>query len=245
LRRKLFFVLICVAVLVAALVLAYVFFPSSQVLRREYVGGKYQCRIEITGEDPEGFDVGRIFYVKNGVEHRGYWGENFRGTLGWIKNNTAESAVFLNWWDYGHMIVGYAERDSVSKNPSNEALVSVGDPSEFKELDDHGIIVDVAKALTATDENETLATMDEYNATYVLVAAIDGKGKVGWLFNFAGRNFIDYYNSSWIPKLPFDEDMYNELGKQIVLCRILSNAQIPGLTRVYSDGNFTICRRSS
>jgi hypothetical protein len=88
--------------------------------------------------------------------------------------------------------------------------------------------------------------MDEYNATYVLVAAIDGKGKVGWLFNFAGRNFTDYYNSSWIPtKLPFDANMYNELGKQMVLCRILSNTQIPALTRVHSDGNFTIYRRSS
>jgi asparagine N-glycosylation enzyme membrane subunit Stt3 len=231
------------AVLVVAGVLAIAFWLPGTV---EYVGGKYQCRIEITGQDPRGFKVGRIFYAKDGVEHRGYWGENMRNTLDWIRNNTPGNAVFLNWWDYGHMIVGYAERESVSKNPSEEALISVIDPSDFPELDSHTIIVDVAKALTTADENETLATMSKYNATYILVAADDGKGKAGWLFNFAGLNYSAYYNYSWQPtNLPFDANQYNELGRQTVFCRILSNAQIYGLTQVYTNENFTIYKRSN
>jgi len=231
------------AVLVVAGVLAIAFWLPGTV---EYVGGKYQCRIEITGQDPRGFKVGRIFYVKDGVEHRGYWGENMRNTLDWIRNNTPGNAVFLNWWDYGHMIVGYAERESVSKNPSQEALISVSDPSDFPELDSHTIIVNVAKALTTTYENETLATMSKYNATYILVAADDGKGKAGWLFNFAGLNHSAYYNYSWQPtNLPFDANQYDELGRQTVFCRILTNAQIYGLTQVYANENFTIYKRSN
>jgi asparagine N-glycosylation enzyme membrane subunit Stt3 len=231
------------AVLVVAGVLAIAFWLPGTV---EYVGGKYQCRIEITGQDPRGFEVGKIFYVKDGVEHRGYWGENMRNTLDWIRNNTPGNAVFLNWWDYGHMIVGYAERESVNKNPSQQALISVIDPSDFPELDNHTIIVDVDKALTTADENETLAAMSKYNATYILVAAEDGKGKAGWLFNFAGLNYSAYFNYSWQPtNLPFDANQYNELGRQTVFCRILSNAQIYGLTQVYTNENFTIYKRSN
>jgi hypothetical protein len=240
LRDKWFFVLALAAVLVVAVAAAHLF-----ILRgSETVGGKYQARIEIVEKDQRGFDVGKIFYIKDGAEHSGYWGANMRSVLEWIRNSTPEDAVFLNWWDYGHMIVGYAERESVSKNPSSEALISVAHPSDFYELDPHSTIVDVAKALTTTDENETLTTMSQHNATYILVAADDGKGKAGWLFKFAGLNYSDYFNYNWQPTdLPFDPNQYSELGKQTVFCRILSHAQISGLTQVYSDENFTVCRR--
>jgi asparagine N-glycosylation enzyme membrane subunit Stt3 len=244
LRGKWFFVLALAAVLVVAAALGSMLILRSQLKGSENVGGKYQSRIEITEKDPRGFDVGKIFYVKDGTEHSGYWGANMRNALEWIKNSTPANAVFLNWWDYGHMIVGYAERESVSRNPSSEALISVGDPSDFHELDPHSTIVDVAKALTTTNENETLATMIKHNATHIVVAADDGKGKAGWLFRFAELNYSDYFNYSWQPTdLPFDANQYNELGKQTVFCRILTHAQIPGLTQVYSDENFTICRQ--
>lgn len=238
--------LVFTVLLVVAAVLVYVLWLVPQSPRTEYVGGKYQCRIETTEQDPRGFNVGRIFYAKSGVEHKGYWGENARSGLDWIKNNTEENTVFLNWWDYGHMVVGYAERESVSKNPSSEALISVRDPSDFPELDMHTTIVDVAKSLTTTDENETLSIMNKYNATYIMVAADDGKGKAAWLFRFAGLNYSDYINYNWQPtNLPFDANQYNELGKQTVLCRILTNAQIFGLTRVYADKDFTIYKLSN
>lgn len=244
-RNKWFLFLALAALLVVASVLVYVFWFVPNLLRTEYVGGKYQSRIAITEQDPTGFAVGRIIYVKDGVEHRGYWGENMRNTLDWIRNNTPANAVFINWWDYGHMIVGYSERESISKNPSSEALVSVRTPSDFPELDNHTTIVDVAEALTSTDENVTFSIMNKYTAAYILVAAVDGKGKAGWLFKFAGLNYSDYYNYSWQPtNLPFDPNQYNELGKQTVFCRILTNTRIPGLTRVYVDENFTIYRRS-
>jgi hypothetical protein len=144
------------------------------------------------------------------------------------------------------MIVGYAERDSVSKNPSKEALVSVSNSSDIKELDNNTIIIDVAKTLTTTNEDETLSIMSKDNANYILVVTDDGKAKAYWLFKFAGLNYTNYLNMSWNPtNLPFDADHYNELGKRTVLCRTLTNAHIDGLTLVYSDEYFTIYRRSN
>lgn len=239
-----FLVLVIATWSVIITVLAYVVWVAPHYPREEYVGGKYQCTLEITGQDSRGFEVGKISYVKDGVEHTGYWSENMRNVLDWIRNSTPNNSVFLNWWDYGHMIVGYAERESASKNPSKEALVSVSNPSDIKELDNNTTIIDVSKALTATNENETLAIMSKYNANYILVAADDGKGKASWLFKFAGLNYTDYLNTSWNPtNLPFDANQYNELGKQAILCRTLTNEHIYGLTLVYSDEYFTIYRR--
>lgn len=135
--RKWFLILGSAALLVVIAALVYVFFPSPRFLREEYIGGKYQCRLGISGEDPQGFEVGWLFYVKDGVEQNGYFNAYLRNALDWIKLDTPESAVFLNWWDYGHMIVGYSEKESVIKNPSEEALVSVRDPADYEELVPH------------------------------------------------------------------------------------------------------------
>lgn len=239
------FVVLFIATLsVIVTVLAYVILVAPHYPREEHVGGKYQCTIEITGLDLGGFEVGKISYIKDGVEHIGYWGGNMRNVLDWIRDNTPDDSVFLNWWDYGHMIVGYAERESASKNPSEEALISVNVPSEIREFDNDTIIVDVARALTTTNEDETLAIMSKYNANYILIASEDGKAKAHWIFRFAELNYTDYLNASWNPTdLPFDADQYNELGNRTVLCRALTNAHIDGLTLIYSDEYFTIYRR--
>jgi len=53
-------------------------------------------------------------------------------------------------------------------------------------------------------------------------------------------------NTSWQPSsLAFDPNQYNELGKEMVIHRILINAEIQGLTQVYSDENVKIYKRST
>lgn len=226
------------ALLILTVVLAYVFILSPGFIRIEYIGGKYECKIGITGRDSRGFEIGRLFYIRDGIEHEGYFNAYLRSALDWIKGNTPENAIFLNWWDYGHMIVGYAERESVIRNPSQETLISVKDASQIKELDPHEMIVDVAKALTTTNENETLEIMRKYNATYILVTLEDGKEKAYWIFKFAGLNFTNYVNQS--STMAFDLDQYNSLGKRTVIYRILVGAEIQGLTQVYFDENVRI-----
>jgi hypothetical protein len=244
--KKLSLILVSFVLVIIIVALAYVFWFSSPFLREEYVGGRYECRIGITGEDPRGFEVGKIFYVKDGVKHEGYYNEYLRDALDWIKSNTPENAVFLNWWDYGHMIVAYGERDSVVKNPSEEALVSVADPTGFKELDPHEMIMDVAKALTTTNESETMAILKKYGATYLLVTVEDGVGKANWIFHFADLNFADYMNESWQGSdLPFDPNLYNERGKETVIYKLLTQIQIKWLTQIYADENVRIYKFST
>jgi len=244
LAKKNLLIIVSIVLLVAIVALAYIFLSAPQFLREEHVGGKYQCRIGIIEEDPRGFEVGKLFYVKDGVEYQGYYNTYLRDALDWIRNNTSENAVFLNWWDYGHMIIGYAERESVIKNPSEEALASVGDPSDYKELESHEKIVDVAKAVATTDENELLSTMDKYNAAYLLVTVEDGMGKVVWIFRFAGLNFTDYMNMNWQGSyMTFDPDLYNTVGEQTVIYKLLNGTEIQGVTQVYSDENVRIYKR--
>ena len=248
LGKKNLLIIVSIVLLIAIVALAYVFLSAPKFLRED-VGGKYQCRIEIIEKDPRGFDIGFVYYLKEGVEYKGGYDSSLKDALDWIRNNTSDNAIFLNWWDYGHMVVGYAERESVIKNPSEEALISVGNPSSYKELEPHEKIVDVTKALTTTDENETISIMNKYNATHILVTVVDGAGKATWIFRFAGHNITDYMDTSWYYTGPwsytFDPNMYNELGEKTTIYKILTNAEIAGLTQVYSDENVRIYKRST
>ena len=77
-----------------------------------------------------------------------YFKVEFRTGLDWIKENTPENSTFLCWWDYGHMIKGYAERNVLVRNPSEEIKECVPDPSTIPEFDPHEKIYDVATVFT-------------------------------------------------------------------------------------------------
>lgn len=245
--RKNLYIFISLAVIVAIAGSVYVFMSQKSVkeetdeyIREETVGGKYECNIAIRGMDPRGFEFGPLTYVKEGAEHQGYYNSYLKGALDWIKSNTAEDTVFLNWWDYGHMIVGYAERESVIKNPSEEALESVASPSLIKEFDSHESLVDVAKALTTIDENEAISIMRKYGATYILITVEDGGSKAKWIFRYAELDLNNYTKADESMEWTFNPDQYNELGTKTIIYKILSNAEIEGLMPVYSDDSVKI-----
>ncbi len=234
--KRRYLVLAAGIIAVTVVVSAY-FLLTPKSLREEHIGGKYDAKIIIEGNDTRGFEFGYIIYTKDGIEHTGYYNSYMKSALDWIKINTPENAIFLNWWDYGHMIVGYAERESVIKNPSTEALKSVAEPlSEIKEFDAHEMIVDVAKALTTTNESLTKEIMKKYNAKYLLITTEDGGGKAYWIFYFAGLNFTEYYN----PHLLFREQDYTEKGKQTMIYKLLTNSSLQVFIQVYSDENVKI-----
>jgi asparagine N-glycosylation enzyme membrane subunit Stt3 len=218
------------------------FFIVSKPVKEEVIGGKYNAKliVEGKGKDVRGleFEYGEIVYTKDGIEHRGYYNSYLKKALNWIKANTPENSTFLCWWEYGHMIVGYAERESVIKNPSAEALIYLTDKSKIKELDPNEKIVDVARALTTTDENTTKAVMEKYGASYILVTLVDGSPYGYWIFKLAGLNHTDYFR----PVSPFGEGLilfrsedYTELGKQTIIYKLLTDANMQFLHVVYSD----------
>jgi len=198
-----YLVLILGVIVVVAVVGTY-FFWINKPLKEEVVGGTYNVKLIIEGNDTRGFEYGYIVYTKGGVEHIGYYNSYLRNALDWIKTNTPENSTFLCWWDYGHMICGYAERESIVKNPSKEALVSVADKYKptIKELDPHEKILDVAHALTTTNENVIKEIMEKYDANYILLTTEDGGGKAPWIFHFAELNYTNYYK----PTPPFDSE---------------------------------------
>jgi len=140
------------------------------------------------------------------------------------------------------MIYGYAERESIVKNPSKEALVSVADKSTIKEFDLHGKILDIAHALTTTNESTTKEIMEKYDAKYLLITTEDGGGKAPWIFQFAGLNYTDYYQPTFDSEgaIVFRSKDYTELGKQTMIFKLLTNTNMQFFRIVHSDGNVKI-----
>ena len=234
--RRLYIVIILISVILAAAIIGYLLF-SPRILKEEFIGGKYNAKIVIMGFDDRGFIGGEIVYTQDGIEHWGFYSSFLNNTLLWIKANTSEDAVFLNWWDYGHMIVGYTGRGTIIRNPSKEALTSVSAPDKIKEFDPNEKLVDVAKALATTDPNLTKSIMNKYGASYILITTEDGGTKAPWIYQFAGLNNTQYVNPS---SLTFNSQDYTDIGKQTMMFKLLNSTNIEGFTRVYSDDDVKI-----
>lgn len=231
--RKLIFITIIVAIFIIASVALTIQYFFGVPVQKEVLGGKYNATILIKSVYLD-FDVGEILYTVEGVEHRGFYGAYFRDALEWIKVHTAENASFLNWWDYGHMIFGYGERDTIIKNPSQEALDSVVNPDDFRNLEPHVKLVEVASALTTTEVNLTKSIMDTYDATYIILSTEDGGFKTVPIFTYSGLTVEDYVQPPPYPDT-FKSGDYTSLGKDTILYKLLDNNEVEGLTQVYSD----------
>jgi asparagine N-glycosylation enzyme membrane subunit Stt3 len=228
-----------VAVVVLIIIVAAVSLGAFYLLlpekpeRIEEIGGKYNVVINYWKDGHL-----TMKYTDETGEHLGHFLLNMNDSLDWIKTNTPEDTVFLCWWDYGHMIEGYAEREAVIKNPSEELLKSVVYPDEIKEFDSHERVVDVATALCATDADETLQTMQKYGASYVLVHTGDlRKGIAHWIFWTAGLDTTEY-------GLTFDSQTgdldYTEKAKETLMIQLLENRDVEKLVLIYEDTNVKI-----
>jgi len=149
-----------------------------------------------------------------------YMAEHFElgieSSLDWIKANTANDAVILCWWDYGHMIRGIGERDVVVYMPSNSILdtLSATAKPDMSNLSPDEKMGDVARAFLTHDSSETAEILSKYDATHLFVLARD----VGL---------------SWT--------MYRALGEpavtpeDTVLSKAANKDSIEGFELVYSD----------
>ena len=231
--------IIVVAAVVIAAISYYSLTPKSKELptSTENVGGKYNVTLSFFNRSG-----GQMEYTDEIGSHSGfmYFEPQMRTGLDWIKNATPENAVFLCWWDYGHMIKGYAERSVVARNPSHEWINMIAEPwrSQVTEFDPNEKIVDIAKALTTSNSTETLQTMQKYGATYVVVYKDDGPpvGKVWWMLKVAGLDPPSYW------KLENSTQLFNDAGKQTMLSRLLDNRD-SGLTLAYQDAVMKVYRK--
>ena len=176
--------------------------------------------------------------------------------MDWIKINTPENAAFLNWFGYGHAIVGYAERESVSKNPSEEsaAVVLTDDARQrVRDFDPHEKIVEIAKIYTVTNESLANSIMNKYGAKYLFITSEEESDGGYWNFYFAGLDSTQYFSlnpsslniSDSGRMLTFENYDYSELGKQTMIYRLLSNSNLQVFNQVYSDENVKIFQIST
>ena len=193
----------------------------------EYIGGKYNANITFYE------DFAEIEYKdEEGIHSDMYFALGARDALDWIKLNTAEVSMFLCWWDYGHMIKGYAERDVLIRNPSEEIVDTVANPSEVKEFDSHEQILDVAIVLTTGNSSEMMQILEKYGVTHILIPSRDIN--IAWIYySVAGRDWNEYLMSQ-------DSGFkFTELGKQTFISRLLENRDLSfGL--IYEDSEIKI-----
>lgn len=209
---------------------------KEDIVGTEDIGGKYNLTLietRVTVNDTV-YNMKKIRYVKDGevVEPDMMLPPEMRDGLEWMSENTNEDAMVLSWWDYGHIIRAYAEREPVVDGPSKEILTTtvakhIGknpDDIECPDCVEHATIKDVAFALTAKDSSELIGIMDKYGAS-VFYAQRSDKFK----------SFAFYMAAGMEPEDPESDEF---------LCTITGRTSrgedIEGLELVYSDENTRI-----
>lgn len=228
--NRLVAVVIAIIVIAAVVIGAFSYYNLTQKSKElptstEHVGGKYNVTLSFFNRSG-----GQMEYTdETGSHSENYFEPQMRTGLDWIRNATPENAVFLCWWDYGHMIKGYAERNVVARNPSHEwiSMVAEGWRSHITEFDSNEKIVDIAKALTTSNSTETLQTMQKYGAKYVVVYK-DDLIKSPWMYRVAGLEWAQYttYQNS--------TTTFTDAGMNTMISRLLDNRDT-GLTLAYQD----------
>jgi len=243
-RRTIALTAIIIIAISVASVFLYPYIPKLEeqkpvVQQVDYVervqGSKYDTTItiykgtyELAGKE---YQSGDFSYIKSGKNYiRCYYDEESRAALNWIKENTSNSAVFLNWWDYGHMIVGVAERETIVIGPSQETLYMVSNPDPNAEFSDHATLVDIANALTTSNEAEAVKIMEKYGADYVYISDAD-KIRCFWFFNVSGQE-----PSQYIAQWTKEEVSFTDEGKATMIYKLLFNEEsLNNFMLVYQD----------
>jgi asparagine N-glycosylation enzyme membrane subunit Stt3 len=221
---KRFIILAIAAVIIIAAVVAVSFQP--QQVTTDNIGGRYNAVVT------RYTDRNDLTYTDEAGQHTlHFFDDNLKPGLMWINGSTPENATILCWWDYGHMVKAVGERAVVVRNPSQEILSSVGDPSSIKEFDPNSKILDAATAYATSNASETQQIMEKYNATYIMVEKDDAT-KAVWMYRIAGLNETDYVTGQG----------FTDLGQNTMVARLLDNRDTGGFTQVYTDDYMKIYR---
>jgi hypothetical protein len=219
-RRNLVIIVISVTIVGVASLLLHEYLrprePEREIEYVEDVGGAYNATItvfkgtfELGGKE---YQYGEIRYVRDGKNYTECsYDVQSRDALDWVKENTPENATFLNWWDYGHMIVAVAEREAIVTGPSPETLYVIANPDfEPPEYSDHQAVVDVAEAFATSNETETVKIMEKYDADYAYLSYAD-EMKCWWFFNVSGRDPSQYISHRTIEEVTFTAEGENTM----------------------------------
>ena len=219
--RKRFLFLIVAALAIITVVLVASFFPFSTGV--DNIGGKYNTVVTHTTNG-----VQLKYTDESGTHTSSNFDESMKTGLLWINSSTPEDATILCWWDYGHMIKAVGERNVIVRNPSQEILNSIADPTGIKEFDPNEKIQDVAKAFATDNQTITEQIMAKYNSTYIMIGQSDIV-KSPWMYKIAGLNCTDFVTNQ------NNGLNFTDLGKGTMIARLLDDRNIDAFTLVFQD----------
>ncbi len=109
-------------------------------------------------------------------------------SMEWIRDHTEKDARIISWWDYGHWINFFGQRNSILRN-------------EHAYLD---MIYRVAYSYTEGDEEDLLKTMQDYGSEYALfdveiLGSSEGFGAKFGALNYLGCVHANRTNVSYWP----------------------------------------------
>jgi hypothetical protein len=194
-------------------------------------GGVYSATISGPIAQDLGQPLYNLTYAKNGVHESGYYYSYMSGAMSWIKVNTPQSALFMNWWDYGKEIVGCTGRGTVISNPSAR-FIALGFSANQNERDTEQSLTEVGNALFATNATLTRSIAEKYGAGYMLITVEDGGSKAPYILQYLGLRPSDYLVSN---STIFTAANWTTLGQQTLVYRLLDGQSVPGFAQVYSD----------
>ncbi|MBU0456642.1 MAG: hypothetical protein ABH824_05575 [Nanoarchaeota archaeon] len=177
-----------------------------KVTGTEEIGGKHNLTLiktEVTIGNKSS-TMKKIQYVKDNkvIDPDQTLPDEMRPALDWLKENTPTDAVIMSWWDYGHAIRAYSEREPVIDAPSKEILTTtvakyLGKSSEEVNCDSctaHEVIQDVARLFLSESSNEAIVIMKKYSANYLYVN-VDEKEKSIAFYTALGKEKEEISNT--------------------------------------------------
>ncbi|MBU0472135.1 MAG: hypothetical protein KKF89_00175 [Nanoarchaeota archaeon] len=208
----------------------------------ESLGNRYDgVIVDVQGTIMSGEHQGKQFmrqdivYSVDKKSFRNYFLAELRPAFDWIVDNTPEDAIFLNWWDYGHMIRGYTGREVVVYSPSEDLLWSLAsgqwDVSGSGDFSSDELISDVLFGLLF-DAGRTAVVMNKYYADYVFVVDVD--------LNVFGDIIV--YKLGLYSDLS-DEDRFAKI-QDSVIAKMLEESSINGFELVYTDNFAKIYKKN-
>jgi len=210
-----------------------------KLINTEPIEGRYDTDIlhEQIYYNGEWSNTTRIKYTKNENAYTGVFIQEITGTLNWIKSNTNKNCTILCWWDYGHMIEGYAERDAIAtfassnlkdtiasfsymdENKKNEYIENNGGWNSKEKLED------IASVLTCFNISsiEIQEIIEKYNVSYIFTRGYD-KQIAQIFFRWFDKNTSEYIDGNYL----------TDLAEQTLIFQLWADNNIPyGLELVY------------
>jgi len=119
--------------------------------------------------------------------------QQWQNAMAWTRENTAEDALFIHWWDYGYWVQSIGQRATVT------------DGGHYTNYWDHLI---GRYLLTAQEEKTALQLCKSYDVDYLLIDSTDiGKYSA---YSSIGSDETGHDRLSWVSSFVLDEKQSQE-----------------------------------